>query len=130
MYRLLVAMHSQLRLGDWPCLIIVGCADGDLLRCRSTRAAVGGKLLELFFDGAAGGRCSLNQIAGAPQIPACHGPVWPPFLCTLEDNIGLGQIGSFDGAVFGETLESECESLTHAIVRYRQNVGAAHAEDE
>ena len=53
-----------------------------------------------------------------------------PALAAAEDHVGLGQVGGFNGARFGQALEGERVAFAHAVVGHGQHVGPAHAEDE
>ena len=53
-----------------------------------------------------------------------------PSFSPFEKDFGLGEIGGFKGAGFGEALEGERKALADAVVGDGENVWAAHAEDE
>ena len=48
----------------------------------------------------------------------------------LRSTSGLGRSSAAKGAGFGQTLEGERKALADAVVGDREDVGAAHAEDE
>ena len=74
--------------------------------------------------------CWLGEVAGAPEVPACDGRPGLPAGGSFAHDVGLGEVGGGDFVGGLEAEEGEGEAFADAVVVYREDVGAAEAEDE
>lgn len=71
-----------------------------------------------------------GQVAGPPEIPACDGTPWLPAFGSGFHDGGPGEIGGNDLIRWLELTEGQGEAFADAVVRDREDIGAAEAEHE
>ena len=74
--------------------------------------------------------CGVGQVAGAPEVPAGDRAPRLPFPGAALHNVRFGEVEGRDLVGWLELAEGEGEAFADAEVGYRQDVGAAEAEDE
>ena len=87
--------------------------------------AVGGRWRSL-----PGVRLFGDEVAGAPEIPACDRRPGLPFFCAAVHDVGLGEIGGGDLVRRFEFAEGEGKAFADAVIVDGEDVGSAEAEDE